>query len=900
MAGTTAKKTGTRKNTGTRTSKPASSRAKKPVNHKLTKEQYALRQEIKAIIIIAFSILLFICNFGLIGKFGDALSGVMFGLFGVLAYAFPIILGLCTIYLLVNASVPRAIRKTVALWVLFIAVGILVDVIGRGLSVTASKYSIIDFYKNGLEFKRGGGLFSSSIAYLLYKLIARIGTVICATVLIVVSAIIITEKSLLEGVVNTKDRILEHGDINSDYRQELQAERLEKLLLRRQDKALRAAEKRKLAEERRLRIEEQNRLLEEEARNRDALVKESDDTLTPPDKKTVSEDAAVLKRNTRNQGITTDNVIRDPQETVKRNDEMHEINLNGFDPVTRGYAGLDDQEAIVVDDHDNEITEIFVPEEPEPIPAPAPEPEPTPVISQRPKAVKRPDPVPETLDFNTKTGEGYVFPPMDLLKRGGANRNKNSAVITETANKLKHTLASFGIEVTIDPESVCVGPTVTRYELGIGGGTKVSRIKNLSDDIKLSLAATDIRIEAPIPGKSAVGIEVPNRESTPVLFRDLIDNDEFKKAASGLSFAIGKDISGKNMIYDIDKFPHLLIAGATGSGKSVCINTLIMSILYKSDPDDVKLIMIDPKVVELSVYNGIPHLLLPVVTDPKKASATLNYAVAEMMERYKKFADMNTRDLDGYNRAVSEIKDDPTPEMHKKLPRIVIIVDELADLVMVAKNEVEDAICRIAQLARAAGIHLIIATQRPSVDVITGLIKANMPSRIAFAVSSGIDSRTILDMTGAEELLGKGDMLFFPKGLKKPVRLQGGFVSDEEVNRVVDFLKSNCSTSYNPEISAKIDSMSQSAGKSSGGSGSSDEDGDGFDDKFIEAGRFVVETQKASIGNLQRKFKMGFNRAARIMDQLYDAGVVGEDLGTKPREVLMSPEQFENYIENEL
>ncbi len=905
MAGNTAKKTGTKKTNGSKSTRTSSTRSNKPVKQRLTKEQYALRQEIKAIIIIALSILLFICNFGLIGKFGDALSGVMFGLFGVLAYVFPIILGLCTIYLLVNASVPRAVRKTVALWVLFIAIGMLIDVIAGGLSVTASKYDIVAFYKNGVEFKRGGGLISSSIAYLLFKLIAKVGTIIFATVLVIVSAIIITEKSLFEGVVNTKDRLLEHGGLNSDYRQELQAERLEKLHLRQQDKALRAAEKRQLAEERRARIEEQNRLLEEEARNKEALNKEAlskegSSVLTPPDKKTVSEDAAVLKRNTKIQGITNDNVIREPEDVLKRNDEMHEINLNGFDPVTRGYAGFDDQEAVVIDDHDNDMEEIYVSEEPEEKTAPEPVPSPAPVINQRPKAVKRPDPIPETLDFNTKSGDGYVFPPMDLLKRGGANRNKNSEVISDTADKLKHTLASFGIEVTIDPQNVCVGPTVTRYELGISGGTKVSRIKNLSDDIKLSLAATDIRIEAPIPGKSAVGIEVPNRESTPVLFRDLIDNNEFKNAVSGLSFAIGKDISGKNMIYDIDKFPHLLIAGATGSGKSVCINTLIMSILYKSDPDDVKLIMIDPKVVELSVYNGIPHLLLPVVTDPKKASATLNFAVAEMMERYKKFADMNTRDLDGYNRAVAEIKDDPTPEMHKKLPRIVIIVDELADLVMVAKNEVEDAICRIAQLARAAGIHLIIATQRPSVDVITGLIKANMPSRIAFAVSSGIDSRTILDMTGAEELLGKGDMLFFPKGLKKPVRLQGGFVSDEEVNRVVDFLKSHCSADYNPDISAKIESMSQSTGKSSGGSGSSDEDGDGFDDKFIEAGRFVVETQKASIGNLQRKFKMGFNRAARIMDQLYDAGVVGEDLGTKPREVLMSPEQFENYIENEL
>ena len=352
---------------------------------------------------------------------------------------------------------------------------------------------------------------------------------------------------------------------------------------------------------------------------------------------------------------------------------------------------------------------------------------------------------------------------------------------------MQQTLQTFGVRVTIT--DISQGPSVTRYEMQPEQGVKVSKIVGLTDDIKLNLAATDIRIEAPIPGKAAVGIEVPNKETSMVAFRDLLESEEFQKFPSNLSFAVGKDIAGQVVVTDIAKMPHVLIAGATGSGKSVCINTIIMSILYKAKPEDVKLIMIDPKVVELSVYNGIPHLMIPVVTDPKKASAALHWGVAEMTERYQKFADLNVRDLKGYNKAAEDGKLSSDGEPLHKMPQIVIIVDELADLMMVAAGEVEESICRLAQLARACGIHLVIATQRPSVDVITGLIKANMPSRIAFSVSSGVDSRTILDMNGAEKLLGKGDMLFYPQGYPKPARVQGAFVSDPEVSDVVDFLK---------------------------------------------------------------------------------------------------------------
>lgn len=487
----------------------------------------------------------------------------------------------------------------------------------------------------------------------------------------------------------------------------------------------------------------------------------------------------------------------------------------------------------------------------------------------------------------------YQFPPLSLLKKGGKVGGDTDLHLRETAIKLQDTLHNFGVNVTVT--HISCGPTVTRYELQPEQGVKVSKIVGLTDDIKLNLAATDIRIEAPIPGKAAVGIEVPNSSNSTVMLRDLLQSDAFQSSKSKLAFAAGKDIAGKPVITDIAKMPHLLIAGATGSGKSVCINTLIMSVLYKANPDEVKLIMIDPKVVELSVYNGIPHLFIPVVTDPKKAAGALNWAVAEMTERYNKFAEYNVRDLKGYNKKVESVSSLEGEDKPEKMPQIIIIVDELADLMMVAPGEVEDAICRLAQLARAAGIHLIIATQRPSVNVITGLIKANMPSRIAFSVSSGVDSRTILDMHGAEKLLGKGDMLFYPQGYQKPARVQGAFVSDQEVGEVVKFLsEQNNAVSYNTEIEEKINQV-QSASSPAAANSSSEEDS-----YFAEAGKFIIEKDKASIGMLQRVFKIGFNRAARIMDQLCKAGVVGEEEGTKPRKVLMTLEEFEHYIEEYL
>lgn len=486
----------------------------------------------------------------------------------------------------------------------------------------------------------------------------------------------------------------------------------------------------------------------------------------------------------------------------------------------------------------------------------------------------------------------YVFPPIDLLTLPDkSQKGMSDGELKEKAIKLQKTLDSFGVKVHIT--NVSCGPSVTRFELQPEQGVKVSKITRLADDIKLNLAAEEIRIEAPIPGKAAVGIEVPNRVNTMVMLRDLMESPKFQKHSSDVAFAVGKDIGGQTVVTDIAKMPHLLIAGATGSGKSVCINTLIMSILYKADPEDVKLIMIDPKVVELSVYNGIPHLLIPVVTDPKKASGALNWAVMEMTDRYNKFAELGVREIKGYNEKVAAVEEAEDPRF-QKMPQIVIIVDELADLMMVAPGEVEESICRLAQLARAAGIHLIIATQRPSVNVITGLIKANIPSRIAFSVSSTIDSRTILDGGGAEKLLGKGDMLFFPAGYPKPVRVQGAFVSDKEVSAVVEFLtEENGGGNYSEEVADKIVSV-QSVQQSALGANAK---GNEFDDYFADAGKFIIEKDKASIGMLQRVYKIGFNRAARIMDQLSEAGVVGPEEGTKPRKVIMSLEEFEQYIE---
>lgn len=469
-----------------------------------------------------------------------------------------------------------------------------------------------------------------------------------------------------------------------------------------------------------------------------------------------------------------------------------------------------------------------------------------------------------------KTYENYIYPPIELLKEGIPHQKVNNNLIIENAKKLEETLKNFAIDAKV--VQVSRGPAITRFELQPSPGVKVSRIVSLTDDIALSLATPSVRIEAPIPGKSAIGIEVPNEKISVVTLREVIDTKKFRESKSDLTIGLGKDIAGNIVIADLSKMPHLLIAGATGSGKSVCINTLIVSLLYKASPDKVKMILIDPKVVELNIYNGIPHLLTPVVTDPKKAAGVLNWAVNEMTERYKAFAENNVRDIDGYNK------------IHgiDTMPKIVVIVDELSDLMMVSPAEVEEYICRLAQMARAAGIYLVIATQRPSVDVITGVIKANIPSRISFAVSSQIDSRTILDMSGAEKLLGKGDMLYYPIGESKPIRVQGAFISDKEVEEIVNFLKSNANEPKYEEIIVESKSTLNKEIEE--------------DELMNDAIKIIVETGQASISMLQRRLRIGYARAARIIDQMEQKGIISGYDGSKPRQILLSEEEIKRII----
>lgn len=810
-------------------------------NKKQTKKkqdsQSFLKDEIIILSALAAGILLLISNFGIGGFVGDAVSSVLFGLFGTIAYIIPILLFIGIAFVISNKGNSIAYIKTAAGTGFTLMVCTLFQLIMNEYTAGTRLFS---YYKISSMHKDGGGLLGGIVVSALCPAIGVIGTYVIVIILCIICLVIITEKSFIRGVKKGSEKAYSSAKQDAKKRKEQAELRREK---RAQEREQKAAEK--------------------ERRRKDNTVS----------------------------GVSFDTTL------VKKSPEMREIT------PPEDVPDLFAEEISSYDGREAEVSKNTVPdditinraqpimEEEAPIPEPVPEKRKT-KESKKQVETATANVEQEIKKSEEKRAKEYVFPPLSLLKHGKKSGGDSDAHLRQTAMKLQQTLQNFNVNVTVT--NVSCGPSVTRYELQPEQGVKVSKIVGLADDIKLNLAAADIRIEAPIPGKAAVGIEVPNKENTAVMLRDLLETDEFQNHESKIAFAAGRDIAGKVVVADIMKMPHVLIAGATGSGKSVCINTLIMSILYKADPKDVKLIMIDPKVVELSVYNGIPHLMIPVVTDPKKAAGALNWAVAEMMKRYDLFAQYNVRDLKGYNakvETVEAIEEEGKPE---KLPQIIIIVDELADLMMVAPGEVEESICRLAQLARAAGIHLVLATQRPSVNVITGLIKANMPSRIAFSVSSGVDSRTIIDMNGAEKLLGKGDMLFYPAGYQKPARVQGAFVSDKEVQAVVDFLVKNSeSVQYNEEITNHVNSASVAAGGTvSGNSGADDRDA-----YFVDAGKFIIEKDKASIGMLQRVFKIGFNRAARIMDQLAEAGVVGEEEGTKPRKVLMSMEQFEQYIE---
>ncbi len=798
----------------------------------------SMESEIFLWIVLAISVVLLISNFGVGGSVGNAISSFFFGLVGLVCYPLPIFLFLGVAFVIANKNNPRAYRKMAGFFLLFLAVCLFLQLITEG---AVYERDLMTYYRISAEYKTGGGLLGGTLCRFSVQAFGTVGTYVITITAMVISFVLITQKSMFDMIQKYSHRMYQ---------------RAAKRKLERQ-KALKARQEEQKEEQ-----NQQERRKKRKERTEDYL-KETEIKETENRAKRKKERKILKEEPEEEQIKTEESLLEEPF-----------VPENAF-PIHRAEELVQDIEEIVPAAPEEKDTHNKNPRSSKA------------EIEQGINEVKE-----EIASKETQEKRIYEFPPIDLLKKGKQTGGDSDAHLRETAGKLQETLHNFGVNVSIT--NVSCGPTVTRYELQPEQGVKVSKIVGLTDDIKLNLAATDIRIEAPIPGKAAVGIEVPNENNSTVMLRDLLQSEAFLNCKTKLAFAAGKDIAGKPVITDIAKMPHLLIAGATGSGKSVCINTIIISLLYKASPDDVKLIMIDPKVVELSVYNGIPHLFIPVVTDPKKAAGALNWAVAEMTDRYNKFAQYNVRDLKGYNAKVESISDIEDENKPKKLPQIVIIVDELADLMMVAPGEVEDSICRLAQLARAAGIHLIIATQRPSVNVITGLIKANMPSRIAFSVSSGVDSRTILDMNGAEKLLGKGDMLFYPQGYQKPARVQGAFVSDHEVGAVVDFLsKQNPAAEYDKEIQEKIEAVKETT--AAGANTANDRDV-----YFADAGKFIIEKDKASIGMLQRVFKIGFNRAARIMDQLYEAGVVGEEEGTKPRKVLMSMEEFEQYIDEYL
>ncbi len=817
---------------------------KKKKSVKRGSEASQFGREIVMLAVIVVSILALLSLFDLCGVVGTVICALLFGLFGATAYVFPIYLPIAAgLYLsnTGNVELKRKILYSAGLYICFCGIFQWV--------VNSKAANVFDVYEICSSEHIGGGLFGGLLSQLLTLALGRAGSFVIILALTILFIMLLTRKMMFSAL----------RDLYAEKRGE--REQAEDRRTSRNRGAVPRDNAGRKMNVYTFEKEEKGQREKPEKRKRRASKKMEEVVGEPAGKSDRQPEISIIRGGGLASGENRTPVYQEELDTKFGRENGQETVAN--EESTRVVKGKKTRKK-----------------------GAAATPAEQPGIQQEVHNIGE-----EARKSQTEAAD-YKFPSLDLLTRpkAGAKGQSDSELIS-TASKLQETLESFGVRVKMG--DVSCGPSVTRYELVPEQGVKVNSITRLADDIKLSLAASDIRIEAPIPGKAAVGIEVPNDTRMMVTLRELLESKEFQSAKSNVTFAVGKDIGGKTIVTDIARMPHLLVAGATGSGKSVCINTLIMSILYKASPSDVKFIMVDPKMVELTAYADIPHLMIPVVTDPKKASAALNWAVQEMTVRYNQFAEMGVRDIKSYNKKIAGLKhnEDST---YEKMCQIVIIVDEFADLMMVAPGEVEDAVCRLAQLARAAGIHLVLATQRPSVNVITGLIKANIPSRIALSVSSTIDSRTIIDSGGAEKLLGNGDMLFAPQDYPKPVRIQGAFVSDEERDGVVSFLKQQSAPSYNEEITRHIEANPiGNKGASVGGA----DGGSGKDELFVEAGRFIIEKDKASIGMLQRVFRIGFNRAARIMDQLSDAGVVGPEEGTKPRTVLMSMEQFENYLE---
>ena len=868
------KRTNKNKNTNKSINKTSNKTGrKKAVQGKVEQNTYVgLREE--AILILSFlvALLLLLSNLGFCGIVGEGLSQGLVFLFGSFSVLFPFVLFFLVAFTMANRNNPMIMRKIPFICFLYIFLGAFLPVLILGKSIPEDLTDLLT----------EGGVLPGIFLLFLKQFLGSLGAMIVLFFAILLCLVMITEKPLMSLFalfsVQTAEKAGRRAKSDLQRISQTAREALEERRSRREEREADFQTTdfhlEDFKEEREVSLLEAEENKEKEALRSDLLSVKEELDLINSKKEDWKEDSFTVE------GLSDSSKVEElfpkdvseidevPKSQSLKKQSMKEEPLDEEELKKRLLQGDPSSRVVYTSDgrriaSDNENLQKR--------------------IQEKKEEELTVDSVPE------KAAKPYVFPPLSLLKRSHSQEEEKRSEIEKNAQTLKETLKSFGITVSIS--NVSVGPSVTRYELQPEQGVKLAKIVSLSNDIKMRLAAADIRIEAPIPGKSAVGIEVPNKNSQVVYLGDILSSPAFQENRMKLAFGVGKDIGGKVVVTDIAKMPHLLVAGATGAGKSVSINTLIMSILYRYSPEEVRMIMVDPKVVELQVYNGIPHLLIPVVTDPKKAAAALNWAVAEMTSRYKKFAAYGVRDLSGYNEKIRGLtEEEREKEGLSVLPQILIIIDELADLMMVSASEVEDAIVRLTQLARACGMHLIIATQRPSVNVITGLIKANVPSRIAFSVSSGVDSRTIIDMNGAEKLLGKGDMLFFPQNLPKPIRVQGAFVSDEEVAKVTEFLKSQGEAEYNHSISK---SLEKEATEETGGSQSD------RDELFAEAGSLVIETDKASIGFLQRKFRIGFNRAARIMDQLAAEHVVGEEEGTKARKVLMNMEEFEELLSTE-
>lgn len=894
----TTKKTTGKGNTRTNrnTSTKAKTSAKKTANKQErpayvpTEKDIKLRNEIKLLIALVVTVLVFLSNFGLLSPVGDYISHFLFGLFGFISYILPIAAFLGIAFLLSNIHNRKAVVKFIAgvLFVLFVSALIQLIFMEYSPNISAT-----DYYSICGKDKSGGGLFGAFIVNGLAGALGMVGAYIIVVLFIIIMLVIMTERSFVGGVKSGSKKVYNHAKND--------AKKIK-------DNVVTKVENKQY---------EKNRRINNKVKGVSMQKIDDGEGSTEDVHEITGEFAGKLPENAHlyrghvdvDKYVSEDNTVRHIDKKINIQQTKHEEINNNYvatpppknehpryeEPRKEEPPQVDEEgffkpkERIVVSEEAKNVMNR------KPFGAPVSDTKTAgegllskpatsvPVPSQTSSSASRPA-------VTSRRKKEYILPSTNLLNKGnGRTSGSNAMELRDTAKKLENILANFGI--TADVVDYSRGPSVTRYEIQPEIGTRLANITKLTDDIKLHLAATDIRIE-PIPGKSTIGIEVPNEGRDSVLIRELIESPALKNNGSKLAFAAGKDIAGEVIIGDIAKMPHLLVAGTTGSGKSVFTNSIIMSILFRATPDEVRLIIVDPKVVEFGVYNGIPHLLQPVVTDPKLASNTLKWAVAEMSDRYKKFAELNVRDLKGYNEKLLQARPDENGNMPSKLPQIVIVIDELADLMMVAAKEVEESICRIAQLARAAGIHLIIATQRPSVNVVTGLIKANVPSRVALMVSSGVDSRTIIDQNGAEKLLGNGDMLFYPSGYVKPVRLQGAFVSDGEVSKVVEFWKNQAGdANYDESIARYVENQNA---QGSQGNAAAEEPGDGRDEYFFDAARFVIQKQKASTSMLQRMFKIGFNRAARIMDQMCEAGVVGEEEGTKPRKVLMTLDELEN------